>query len=270
MWKDNQKKYGAYSSEEEVFQFGRGIVPPGGGKARCIEAQIMDWADDITYSVHDTEDFYRAGLIPLERLAVNPKEREIFLQSAVNRWKQSEKPIPSERQILDVSDGFFGSMPIREPYRGTRRQQEALYEFTSKGINDYVSGTKLLPPPGTEGEGLGVAPEFLLQIDLLKELTWHYVINAPALASQQHGQRLAIRTLFYVFARAAESQKWSLFPALYRDEAIELNEKKQLDPARRARLVADTIAAMSDQQALRMYQRLSGLTREPALDGTLS
>lgn len=37
--------------------------------AKCVEAEIMDWADDITYAVHDLIDFFCAGQIPLDRLA---------------------------------------------------------------------------------------------------------------------------------------------------------------------------------------------------------
>ena len=34
----------------------------------------MDWADDITYAVHDLDDFARAGLIPLDQLAHDARE----------------------------------------------------------------------------------------------------------------------------------------------------------------------------------------------------
>jgi dGTPase len=105
-----------------------------------------------------------------------------------------------------------------------------------------------------------------MQVDLLKELTWCYVINNPALAGQQHGQRRAIRTLFDVFVEAAQDRKWSLFPPLFREEAKSLDERGFMTPARRARLVADTIAGMTDLQALRLYQRLIGLSQGSALD----
>jgi dGTPase len=36
---------------------------------RWPEAEIMDWSDDISYAVHDVEDFFRAGRIPLHRIA---------------------------------------------------------------------------------------------------------------------------------------------------------------------------------------------------------
>jgi dGTP triphosphohydrolase len=90
--------------------------------------------------------------------------------------------------------------------------------------------------------------------------------DASSLASLQHGQKRAIRTLFAVFDEAAAQENWPLFPALYREEAIELHRSGALDPPRRARLVADTIAAMTDQQALRMNQRLSGLSQGSARD----
>jgi dGTPase len=59
-----KKKWGAYHSEQQDFEFARALHK-GGKDELCIEAQVMTWADDITYSVHDIEDFYQAGLIPL-------------------------------------------------------------------------------------------------------------------------------------------------------------------------------------------------------------
>jgi len=269
VWAADERKYGAYVADKKAFEFAREGRKKN-DRTRSIEAQIMDWADDITYSVHDTEDFYRAGLIPLERLAVNPKERSYFRGEAIKRREKTPKPFKLDPNFYDYFDRFFDSVKLKEPYQGTRSQQEALYEFTSATINTYVQATRLLPPPGNDGEGVDIDPVFKTQIELLKELTWCYVINNPALAAHQHGQRQAIRTLFQVFDEAAERGKWSLFPPLFREEGIALAESRELSPSRRARLVADTIAAMTDQQALRMYQRLTGLSQGSVLDPIVS
>ena len=58
------KKWGAYDSEEDELGWAKKPRASSDDR-RAVEAEIMDWADDVTYSVHDVEDFYRAGLIPL-------------------------------------------------------------------------------------------------------------------------------------------------------------------------------------------------------------
>jgi dGTPase len=66
------------------------------GEVRSVEAEIMNWADDIAYSVFDVDDFYRAGLIPLDRIFSDVAEQERFRADAVARltkWK--EKPVES-------------------------------------------------------------------------------------------------------------------------------------------------------------------------------
>ena len=42
----------------------------------------MDWADDVTYVVHDLEDFYRVGLVPLDLLASDPLSYNDFGQGS--------------------------------------------------------------------------------------------------------------------------------------------------------------------------------------------
>ena len=79
-----QRKWGAYRSEAEDFCFARAFFEPGDEK-KSAEAEIMDWSDDIAYAVHDMEDFYRAGLIPLDRLAIDEDERERFFQKTFDR-----------------------------------------------------------------------------------------------------------------------------------------------------------------------------------------
>ena len=84
-WQANtakKKKFGAYECDSRAFDFARDGTRSCGDRpefVRSLEAQIMDWSDDIAYSVHDTEDFFmQAGLIPLDRLAGTTGERDKF------------------------------------------------------------------------------------------------------------------------------------------------------------------------------------------------
>lgn len=67
---ENKGKWGAYREDSDIFEWAREETGLQQGQ-RSVEAELMDWADDITYAVHDLEDFYRANLIPLERLHVH-------------------------------------------------------------------------------------------------------------------------------------------------------------------------------------------------------
>src|SRR5690606_30670044 len=79
-------KFGVYGDEVEVFGWLRRDAP---GWRACIEAQVMDFADDVAYSVHDVEDAIVALRLdpallddPGAQLAVAELTREWYLQDA--------------------------------------------------------------------------------------------------------------------------------------------------------------------------------------------
>ncbi len=264
------KKYGAYSCDREAFQFAREGTRDVGERperVRSLEAQIMDWADDIAYSVHDTEDFYRAGLIPLDRLAGTVLERERFWESAKARAQTAGMTVDRDFQL--IFNGLFDRIRVREPYTGTPEQQQLLYDFVSSNIHRFTSATRLIEPPKT-GEAVWFPDDVAIEVFLLKQLLWLYVIENPALAAHRLGQRRAIQTLFHEFNEAASQKRWPLFPALFRNRARRLFEDRQVSgelvAQDRTRLVADTIASMTDKQALLVYQRFTGVSLASVLD----
>ena len=255
-------KWGAYRSEEKDFDFA--IQLGGRTNRRTLEAQLMDWADDITYSVHDLDDFYRAHKIPLHLLAERKyeRERELFLEAALKRHPEGKgfwaDPNALRESFNEIMIGLF---PLSDRYSGKWKERAKLREFTSQLIGQYIGGTTLRNHDGICE--LHINDHIQLEVAMLKELTWIYVIEAPSLVSQQFGQRQAIRKLFEIYFDASRHEKrHSLFPPYYR-EAIENSGK---DEKQTKRIVIDLIAGMTEAQALAMHNRLVGVSVGSGLD----
>ena len=104
---------------------------------------------------------------------------------------------------------------------------------------------------------------------MLKQLTWYYVIKNPALASQQHGQRMIIRSLFDIYHRATtdrDEKNLDVFPVGVGEELKSIHEAGR--PAMKlecTRLVIDFIASLTEEQAIYAHQRLTGQSLGSAL-----
>ena len=275
-WKSTHEatKWGAYDAipDRAALEFVRaGSVVPA--NKRTLEAEIMDWADDIAYAVHDVEDFYRAGFVPLERLSKDAPDKrrthdiEELARRAKVRWDKNPDKAGevTEEQLVDAARGTVMLFEFDAPWSGSRDDHMAVRTAMSTLTGRYVRSSEV------DDEGhLYVPKEWLWQIAVLKELTWMYVIENPALATQQHGQRIAIGRVFQVFADAACSDKADargILPGRLQEE-LELAGVKATQ-ATRVRLVTDTISAMTEQQVSRLYRRLTGVDtgalRDPAV-----
>ncbi|HXJ94555.1 MAG TPA: dNTP triphosphohydrolase [Terriglobia bacterium] len=270
-----RNKWGAYTSELRPFEFATGNAE-GGPTVRSAEAELMDWADDLTYAVHDVEDFYRAAVIPLHRLRPSGKsgtqevERERFLQYV---WHRREK-IPELKDITqDGLDRTFGDVllsffTIDTAYEGTRDQRARLRLFTSNLVGRYINGLKLKQLD--DGEiVVDIDPGLKLEIAILKQLTWFYVIEASSLAVQQHAQKQLIRYLYKVFMQETKKSPSKLLPPYYRERLSEVLQNDGVSEPRVKRIVIDLIAGMTEAQAIAVYQRLNGIVIGSALDNIL-
>jgi dGTPase len=268
---DRSEKWGAYHSEREIFEWAR-AEDVAARDVKTAEAEIMDWADDIAYSVHDVEDFFKANLIPLDRLSDSDSEQTAFYERAKDHIKIIDN---GEKRRLDSNEQaalftrfqqVIAPLFPTERFEGTRRQRAILRTFTSTLIGRYVDAIRLREPSAGKPRAVTIDPEVEKEVNLLKELTWVYVIRNPALATQQWGQQRLVSGLFEIFREAAEEREPNVFPLSTRDQLLKLRAEGKADDSSRTRLVVDLIASMTETQALETYQKLTGLVPGSGLD----
>jgi dGTPase len=273
-----KRKYGVYKNEEaeyKIFQDARQQALFEG--TQTLEASLMDKADDIAYAVYDLEDFYKASLLPLDRLLkevlesgaknfLTGEEARRFYDMVKYRWEGQG------RDELSQIDEYFESFselletavlhkPLLEPYADFNAQRAHLRQFTSFLVDRFIRAIALNPAAASnpkENPSMFSNPKRLHEITLLKELAWTYIIDGPSLSAMQHGQRKIIETLFHYLADAAESRKWQMFSLgiatqMVRDESLWKTAENRL------RLVADVISGLTENQAIDLHLRLTGV-----------
>jgi dGTPase len=253
-------KWSAYSSEEREFNWAREHCF---GEYKSAEAELMDWADDIAYSVHDLEDFHRVGIIPWREI-ISENSREVIIQGAVSIWKKDPAcPADAVRRMGQALERITRKLTLfptiaGEIYNGSREQRRQLRNFTSQLIGNYVRAIKLTGD--VRGKTVEINQDAADEVRVLKYFARHYVIGLPALAAQQYGQKKIIRELFAIFLSEGRTGKRELFPARLR-YIWDDNHGEQP-----ARLAADCVASLTENEAYRLHSRLTGIESGLVLD----
>lgn len=255
--------WGVYQTEQAEFEWARDLYPDG-DRRKSAEAELMDWADDVTYAVHDVADFFRAGLIPLDRLAKDASERERFLHGTFQR-REREGPTPElgypQSELRQTLERVAEFIPFDQNYTATTAHRSALRFYTAGLIGRCMQAIRLHVPRDSEEPRVMVDPDLHKEVIILKEMTWHYVILNPSLVTLQYGQRGVIRRLFITFNRAARKSNLAIFPYAYRDLLADAGNNLPL----KTRLVCDYISGMTERQAVGTYDRLIGASRGSVL-----
>jgi dGTPase len=244
-------KFGVYDDDLPAFTWLRDGVT---GSRRCLEAQVMDFADDVAYSVHDLEDGIVGGHIDLAVLD-RPDELAGVCQT-VRDWYL---PDVADDALLAALERLraVGTWP-GSAYDGTRSGLATLKNLTSDLIGVFcghvhtATRERYGDAPLVRHSADLVVPEATVhEITVLKGIAAHYVMRTPERSRIMELQRELLAELF----EALVSSDGRELDATFRDDHARAD-----DDAARTRVVVDQIASLTDASAVAWHARLSGRT----------
>ena len=268
----SRSKWCFYPSEAEEAARVREGVDPDHPYRRSVEAQVMDWADDVAYAVHDIEDFTLAGAIPLALLTQSAGARERVAAQLVARRERRGK-LAEAREARDGAPsphageaGVIGEFPFEQPrytaqeladtferlfadpngpfaafrgltgeYDGSSEYRRALRSMRTALIGDLVHAAHPVDvdaPFRRHANDLAIPLEARLVDDVLRDLLWLFVIEHPRMATYQHGQRRVVSDLLELHVTAVERGDVAIFPRDLQPELRPLIEGTQDDGTR--------------------------------------
>ena len=246
-----QVKFGVYADDAGVFAWIRGGAPP---EKLCLEAQLMDWADDVAYSVHDLEDGLQAGMITLGALR-DPAE-----QKTVAALTADEYCAPGSVTVDELCEVFAGLLALPcwpAAFDGSLESMAGLKNLTSELIGRFCSSAQAATlgarPPGVRltryAADLVVPRQQRLECALLKGVTAQYVMTRAGAAQTQARERELIAELAAAVLAGAPGALEPVFRAAFAAAGSDED---------RLRVVVDQIASLTDTSAIAWHGRLCG------------
>jgi dGTPase len=241
------RKFGVYDDDGPVFDWMRGEVPPG---ATCVEAQLMDFADDVAYSVHDVEDGIVAGRVQLSSLT------DAGLRASI--WETACDWYAPELHHDELEAAYARLAALKSwpdaPYEGSRAQLAGLKNLTSRlinrfcrGVQDEVTRRKLPLTLVRYTADLPVPADVGTEIVVLKAIAAHLVMKADDRVAEHARQRELLTELVSAYAEAGSDALERVFRADFEQAG---------DDDGRLRVVIDQVASLTDLSAVQKHSTL--------------
>jgi dGTPase len=245
-------KFGVYPDDLAVFEWIREGAPDG---HRCLEAQVMDWADDVAYSVHDVEDGVHSGRISLRSLTRPDERAEIVRMAVQHSWHLGSGDqdaadlleraadnlveIPAVAAVLDYDASLGAQVALK------RLTSELVGRFASAAVTGTVAAFGAGPLTRYRAD-LVIPEQVVAEVAVLKAVALRYVMSDPQRLRMQERQRELLAELVRVLAdRAPESL----------DPTSRSAWLHAADDAGRLRVVLDQVASLTDAQAVAWHRQ---------------
>lgn len=248
------KKCGVYPSDVGRFAFARNDNVSGTLSAAAI---LMDWADDVSYALHDIEDYVRAGIVELSKSRIERDGGRLI--SRVIRRLSDKNTSYSETGVAEALEDLLHRQVLPEDYHGSLENEYSLQSWVTANITRCEEAVSI------ENDKIVIDPDAQYLVEVLKAITWEYVIDCPPLAAAQEGQRRIITKLFEYLMEWVDSRRETAPIALQQGMTRIAEETKGMAESQRTdylgrRGVADFIASLTDTQAMDLYKRMGGGT----------
>lgn len=241
---EGNPKFGVYDDDLEIFEWVREDAP---SREVSLEAQIMDWSDDVAYSVHDLEDGIVTGKIEVAKIlqhqdAITTTVRDYFIDDATDEEIENAAmaitSLPLWPKEFDLSHGDLSR----------------LKNLTSELIGRFAKSAEVATrlafgdgPLTRYGAALELPRQSRIEVAYLKSIAGLFIINAESSKERYSNQRGLLQELV---ARLLEDAPAHL-------ETFFLEEWHQAtDDRSRLRVVIDQVASFTDLGAIRIAERL--------------
>lgn len=242
---ENPRKFGVYDDDTEIFNWVRAGAPAG---RKCLEAQIMDWSDDCAYSVHDLEDAIFAGQVSVKNF---DRDFDILFAEMGNGYGSDATKEEAAAALTRLQG--LSCWPIN--FDRSHRSLARLKDTASQLIGRFVLSAELETrkvhgddPLTRYSANLEIPREQKIEVDFLKSVAGHYLINAAASQERYQKQKIVIHELVEMLYEAAPKE---LDPIFEDDWKIASTDSERL------RVVVDQIASLTDPGAYALHAQLS-------------
>ncbi len=237
-------KFGVYADDLPVFEWVRDGAADG---HRAFEAEVMDWSDDVAYSVHDVEDAIASGWLD-PRVLRDPADVDAVLAVAARVY---DTDLGADA-LAAALERVLASGVLPREHDGSRASLAALKDMTSRLIGRFAVAVEA---PTREAHGAGpyirhqaslvVPREARAETVVLKAVAAHYVMHAAERVALYETQREVVAEL--VAAYEADPRRLDADLRADRDAAP--------DDAAALRVVIDQVASLTDVRALELHRR---------------
>lgn len=210
----------------------------------------MDWSDDCAYSVHDLEDAIFIGQVKVDNFEHDFDILHTEMQSGYGSTATKEEALAALARLQQLS-----CWP--RYYDGSHRSLARLKDSTSQLIGRFVLAAEL-ETRKIHGDGplqryqadLVIPREQEVEVDLLKAVAGHYLINAVISQERYAKQQIVIKELVEMLHKHAASELDSIFVKDWERASDEIS---------RMRIIIDQVASLTDPGAYALHARLSAL-----------
>ncbi|MCG7290011.1 MULTISPECIES: deoxyguanosinetriphosphate triphosphohydrolase [unclassified Corynebacterium] len=239
------RKYSAYDEDAGVLAWLREGHTDG---APPMEAQVMDFSDDIAYSVHDVEDGIVSGRVSLRVLWD-------FVELAALADKGAAAFGGDADSLVDAADRLRSLPAIASAaeFDYSLSAWTGLKALTSQLVGRYVGAVTRATREENEGVTLGrqhgrlvVPPDVEAEVRLLKTVAVLYVMDQPSHQARQDRQRDRIYRVHEYLRAGAPGTLDTMFQAWFNAAETDLE---------RERVIVDQIASMTESRLERTAKK---------------